>query len=198
MKPTKLKHIILDFDETLAYVKIDKNNQRISKITFRPYLWKFIRFLFKNFKSVSIWTSAKKHYINMMIEYMKPYFPKGKKLRFVYTFDDCKIKYIFPKFGFYCNYSLCCKTIAVKPLEKVFDAYEDMTRFNTIIIDDNEHMFSENYENAIWIKPFKGSKKDNCLIKVAENLTEIKLNKINFLDWKNRTINWNKKSNFKF
>jgi hypothetical protein len=194
----ELKHIILDFDETLAFVKLDKNNQRIEKITIRPYLYKFMQFLFKNFESVSIWTSAKKSYIDFVMKYLKPYIPKGKKFRFVYTFDNCKIKYVFPKAGFYCNSSLCCKTIAIKPLEKVFDAYEDMTRFNTMIIDDNEDTFCENYENAIFIKPFNGDNRDKCLIKVAENLNKIKVNKINFLDWKNRTIDWNKKSQFKW
>ena len=55
-----LEHIVLDVDQTLLDCEEDE-------FTFRPYLKDFFNFLFKNFKSVSIWSRGGNEYIEICI-----------------------------------------------------------------------------------------------------------------------------------
>lgn len=186
-------HIILDLDETLVRVIIDQDEESIEKIIFRPYLYKFIRFLFKNFESVSIWSAGSKEYVKIVMSSLKRYLPNGKSFRFVYSLNECEFKHLISKQQCFCRHTEY-KTILIKPLKKIFEKYEDMNQLNTVIIDDTDDTFSENYENAIWIQKFYGEKNDDCLLKVAEKLHEIKTKK----KIGNLEIDWEKKSDFKF
>jgi TFIIF-interacting CTD phosphatase-like protein len=194
MKSGKLEHIILDLDETLIASKIDEKTERITKIIPRPHLGQFLNFLFKEFKSVSIWSAGRKEYVHTVLSKIS----KDKNFRFVYTQDECDFKSVFPKGGIYNSRHTDYKILTLKKLIKVFKKYKDMSKFNTIIIDDKDETFQENPDNAIHINGFDGSKSDTCLLKVAEKLNEIKTKKLDFLHWENREIMWNIKSKFKF
>jgi hypothetical protein len=196
MTSTVLDNIILDVDETLISTIINVDSGKIIKIIQRPYLTQFLNYLFKNFKSVSIWSAGRKDYVNSVLNKIKP---KDKNFRFVYTQDDCDYKSVFPR-GEICNSRHTdYKIIMIKKLSKVFKKNKDMSKFNTIIIDDKEETFQENIENAIHINRFTGIENDDtCLLKVAEKLNEIKTKKLDFHKNKNREIMWNIKSKFMF
>lgn len=149
-----MNHVILDMDETL--ISIDESHKPIS----RPYLKEFLVFCFKNFKSVSIWTSANKEWfdivnINVFVPILDQY-----KFRFVWCFEKCT-----PRKKISTNL-LHTYIVYIKELIKVWEEYEDMTSLNTIIVDDNCYSFKNNIDNAIHIKAWKLIENDTELVTV--------------------------------
>lgn len=204
---TQLEHIILDLDETLIKSQLDKDGEKIIGIKFRPHLKDFLNFLFKNFKSVNIWSAGGEKYVMKVIEFLKYFLPKGKEFGTIFTQKNCEYVFNYPKKGFYQGRNFQYQTIRVKNLSKMYEVNKNMNKFNTMIVDDTEDTFRNNYGNAIHITPFFGKEeeegggekeKDNRLLKVAEKLYEIKFKKLDFRKWKNREIYWDKVSLFKF
>jgi len=203
----KLKNIVLDLDETLVLVKF---YEEIEEIKFRPHLKEFLHFLFKNFESVNIWSAASRGYVKSVVKSIDIMLPEGKQFRTIFTQDNCEYEFEYTKKGFYGRNSEF-KTVLVKNLSRMFEKHNDMNKYNTMIVDDTEETFRNNYGNAIHIKPFfcdkkeeeeekeeKEKEKEDSLLKVAEKLYEIKFKKLNFLKRKNREIDWDKKSTFKW
>src|SRR5271170_3030199 len=132
------KNIILDLDNTLLnsltfkevknfsqskaklfdYVDMDKSY----RVYLRPYLQKFLDFLFENY-NVSIWTAASKSYATFIIDNIILIKPE-RKLDLVL-------------FSYHCSYSKkflkCAKDIMMLWEELKLKGY---TRENTTILDD--------------------------------------------------------------
>jgi len=127
----------------------------------RPYLQKFLDFLFKNFK-VSIWTAASKDYALFIIE---KFVIAGRK--------DRKVDYIF--FSYHCSLSEKYKNSS-KSLSMLWDVYglQGYTQQNTVILDDYDEVYKSQTMNCVAATPFEftgeNSEKDQFLRRLIPKL----------------------------
>lgn len=156
-------HIILDIDGTLV------GSDKEFNIYPRPHIKEFLNYCFKEFDSVSIWTAASKDWADRVLNTVAP----KRTFRFVWSEDRCTYRsdrnkiYQGDFFAF---------PIVIKPLKKVWRKYDDMTRDNTIIVDDTPNTYKDNYGNAIPITTYKheDDKNDDELLKLIQFLKTIK------------------------
>ena len=150
-------NIVLDIDETLIHAVTRKNKNASFSIKFntgeqyyilvRPGLKKFLRYVFKNFKTVNIWTAATKDYA---IAIMSNILTKQQisRLKFFNTRKQCS-------------------TDGSKPLIDIFGTAQakklGITRSNTLMIDDKPDVVKHNKGNGIIVQPWLGNQKDNSL-----------------------------------
>ena len=167
-RTNKLKNVILDLDQTIisgeSYDELDRFSEgelsnkmkhfRHShmkgyyRIFERPGLQDFLDYLFANF-NVSVWTAASKEYALFIIRNIVINRRKHRKLDYVLYAKHCdhsRNKYKSIK-------KLCMLWKTYK-----IDGYNDN---NTIIIDDNNEVFSAQTKNCIHIKPFKFQNKNS-------------------------------------
>jgi hypothetical protein len=189
-----LMHIILDIDHTLLVSKINEEIEEIERVAYRPYLKRFLNFLFDNFSSVNIWSAGGKEYVDEIVKkHLSPLLDDTSiGFGFVYSNKNCK-KVLKPIHrGFYSS-EWTNEMVDIKDMnEEIFQCSNRLNKFNTMIVDDKRITFSRNYGNAIEIKPFCGKEDDDCLVKVAERFFEIKKRGLDFRKWKNRIIYWEK------
>lgn len=146
IKMTRIEHIILDMDGTL----VGEGN-----ICARPGLGEFLEFLFDNFETVSIWTAAnQKWYDKIYTEFIKPNMPLEKTFSKVWVRNMCEID---------------SKGFPYKPLSKFIKEYE-VSRENTVIIDNDPCNYVYDEQNAIPIKTYFGTQKDTELFRVMNIL----------------------------
>lgn len=173
-------HLVLDLDETLIHVSVTPVKEY--DFTFviqgsrywgkkRPNLDLFLRFVFKRFQSVSVWTAATAEYAKRVVHaIMTP--EQRKKLAFFKTRQDLTA----PKDGPY-----------FKPLSKIFRSKKakrmGMTPQNTIMIDDRDDVLSDNPGNGIKIPAWKGVKSDQYLAKLLVILNGVMHHNIAFGDF---------------
>lgn len=177
----KKPNFILDLDQTIIsgeaieeYNK--KNNPKAKKFNFqkmenyyiifeRPYLQKFLDYLFKNF-NVSIWTAASKDYALFIIEKI-----------ILQDKPERKLDWIF--FSYHCDLSKKIKKNS-KTLSMLWDVYnlEDYNPDNTVILDDYIEVFNTQKNNCIIAKPFEflanDSENDDFLNKLIPVLSDMK------------------------
>ena len=137
---------------------VEYGTGEILKIKSRPHLKEFLKYVFENFESVSIWTAAtEKWYFECFEEGIQDYMPSGYHFDFVITREDNFIDDT-------CGYP--------KLLSKVYEVHEKYTQTNTMIIDDNPLTYKYNVLNAIPIKPFDiydpNHVNDDELLKIIE------------------------------
>ena len=155
-------HLVLDLDETLISISL----QPIKKPDFqfmlqgqiyygkkRPGLTLFLKFAFKRFQTVSVWTAATRGYAQLVLKHIMT--PKQiKALVFFKTRRD-----LASSVGPY-----------YKPLVKMFTdpvaGKIGMSRENTVMIDDRADVMRHNPGNGIIIPPWKGVPKDKYLPKL--------------------------------
>lgn len=152
-------NIVLDLDETLVSVTTSrptkynfefKLGNQLYYVKKRPYLTLFLRYLFKNFDSVSVWTAATRPYAIKILENIMSEHQRNQ-LAFFLTRENLRFK--DGK-----NYT--------KPLEKIFKNSKHMTSQNTIMIDDRKSAMSDNCGNAFIIDAWKGQPNDRELAKL--------------------------------
>jgi hypothetical protein len=112
----------------------------------RPYLQKFLDFIFKNF-NVSIWTAASKEYASFILENV------------ILVKPNRKIDYVF--FSHHCNFSRN-KYNCLKAMELLWEKYniKQFNKKNTLLIDDLDETcnYNNNKNNKIIkIDPFNFS-----------------------------------------
>jgi TFIIF-interacting CTD phosphatase-like protein len=177
-------NLILDLDQTLisaeATEEFNFNKYRTKSKLFssydmdgyfmvfsRPYLQKFLDYIFKNF-NVSIWTAATKDYalfiINKIILQNRP---------------NRKLDYIF--FLYHCKWSESINNIHnSKKLSILWDIYKlpNYNINNTIILDDNDKIYESQKNNCIIAHPFefteKGSQHETFLKNLIPQLKLMK------------------------
>ena len=166
---TKKFNLILDIDETIVKTIVPSNNnllllndENVKQISIfnkkylvflRPKLSTFIEFCFTNF-NVGFWTAGSPIYCNIIL----------KMILSEEQYNNCNIvlarddqDYINLKTNKI--YQNITKTNVIrKPLELLWE--DDIFKYifnqsNTIIIDDNPNVKSENPNNCILIKQFK-------------------------------------------
>jgi len=132
------ENIILDMDGfMLDYIPPKQGfTENPTKTTFpvpRPYIGNFLRFVFRKYKRVSIWTAATKTWFDTCYEYaIRPNMPTGAAFHFVRTHPE----------------GVPRSTIPLKPLRLIFGEHPEYTAANTTICDDNEWTFEDNRHNA--------------------------------------------------
>jgi len=169
-------HLVLDLDGTLIeeqseYVEgedaseSDDNDDIIRLI---PHVHEFLHFCFERFQTISIWSAASEDHVNY---YASILLPKGREWLFIKTGKHCRKVY---SSGFGGSFS---GLIVEKRLSNVWKTSRfktaGLTRFNTIIVDDTPMVCSKNYGNAIYVKTFRGDKKDDELLKLQRYLTAL-------------------------
>lgn len=149
-------HLVLDVDKTLIHGSIE--NDKV-KITARPYLDKFLEYVFTHCETVSIWTAATPEWFWMIYDLvLKHRIPEGKSFHFVRCRPDCTSKTV--------NGSM----IYEKPLSILWEKYSYMNSKNTFIVDDNPDTYRSNPMNGIPIRAFSHEDVDNDLMNVLCNL----------------------------
>lgn len=147
-KNQKKLHIVLDLDNTLISsfhesqcktpdfdFKIDNERFFVYK---RPYLNLFLREIFNNAKSVSVWTAASRGYCNKILKHILS-LQQRSKLRFIWSRNKTV-----------CKDQACY----LKDMSKVFAAFRNMNENNTFLLDDNKnHLITSPY-NVECIKPW--------------------------------------------
>ena len=152
-------NIILDLDETLVSVSTNPKRARgaydfkfwlpdpVTKNPLwyyaqkRPNIDIFLRYIFKKFKTVSIWTAATREYAEQVILGIMTA-EQQKRLAFVNTRGELK----FISNGSY-----------TKPLHHVFNNHVSIKKNNTIMIDDRRSVIVENLGNAIIVPAWNGT-----------------------------------------
>lgn len=162
-------NIVLDIDETLIHSKRTPDRNAKLKLNFggpetyhvvmRPGLKEFLRFVFKNFQTVNIWTAGTQDYAYKIMSNILTK-SQQQKLKFFNT-----RKHV---------------VAGTKPLSKIFNTPEavdlDIHPYNTIIIDDKLDVIQHNPGNGILIPAFTGDMSDTYLFKlivVLQGLLEL-------------------------
>jgi TFIIF-interacting CTD phosphatase-like protein len=164
-------HIFLDLDQTIISAEeheeyeYHKNMKKACKFDFedmdgyylvfaRPYLQKFLDYLFANF-NVSVWTAASKDYALFIVDKMILTGAKNRTLQWIF-------------FSYHCDVSKQNKK-ASKSLSMLWDFYniDGITKSNTVILDDYDEVYNTQPDNCIIAEPFEftndGSEKDTFL-----------------------------------
>jgi len=156
-------NIVLDLDETLVSVT-SKPLQKydfefmIGNIKYyakkRPNLGLFLRYIFKNFATVSVWTAATRPYAMHVINNIMT---KGQRSQLTHVLARE-------------NLAMKRDGTLTKPLAKIFKSRSNRKGLepnNTIMIDDKKSATGDNLGNAIIVPAWKGSANDKCLPKLV-------------------------------
>ena len=157
---------MLDLDETLVSVTNDPYRHRTYDGTFaidgttfymkkRPYLDQYLAYLFDNFASVSVFTAAMEDYAHQVVSMIMTK-AQARKLLFVWSRKNLRPA---PVAGGY-----------TKRLADMFSVAKrrgvNMTRQNTVIVDDRFPSMRDNVGNAVIVPAFNGSPMDRELVKL--------------------------------
>lgn len=103
----------------------------------RPYAREFLKYCFKHFKTVSVWSAGTPEYVNNIVNIL---------------FNGIS----YPTIVF--DRTKCNKEDYTKPIVNIFNLVEDLSKVinnkNTFFIDDREDFMILNKENAINIPPY--------------------------------------------
>lgn len=154
-------NIILDLDETLVHVVTEPKPNHKYDFKFniggqmyygikRPYLNEYLAFLFRKFNSVGVWTAAVEEYA---IKVVRAIFSQEQRRRL--SLLNHRGHLSWSVFGGF-----------TKSLSTVYGQKPKFNNRNTIIVDDRHISMKNNYGNAVIIKRFEGSPRDNELAKL--------------------------------
>lgn len=153
-------HLVLDLDETLIHITLKPIDDpdftfRLDGDTYygkkRPGLDTFLRYIFSKYESVSVWTAATKNYADKVLSKIMTT-EQIRRLKFLKTRRDLTR---IPGQPY------------MKQLQRVFnDPSYGISAENTIMIDDRADVLRNNPGNGLLIPPFKGSSRDQYLLKL--------------------------------
>ena len=156
-------HLVLDLDETLISVSVLRPNTYdfsfiLNGTTYygkkRPGLDLFLRFAFKNFETVSIWTAATREYAVKIVKYIMT----EKQIAALMFFKTRKDLAMSPG-G---SYFKPLRTIFTDPKAKT----KGITPETTVMIDDKAEVLRDNPGSGILIPAWKGVQSDKYLHKL--------------------------------
>ena len=173
----KRLNVVLDLDQTVISAEemdtFKVNHEKMDKFKYhdmdgyyyvfeRPDLQKFLDWLFAN-ANVSIWTAASKDYALFIADKIilaKP----GRKIEWFFFSSHCKVSKK--------------KKRCIKDLSMLWDIFniEGFDSSNTVILDDNDEVYSAQQHRVIKAPPFeykdRNSHLDDWLMKVAKPAIE--------------------------
>lgn len=143
--------LVLDLDETLIHVVVDRNNKERAKLIFRPFLFEFLTKMKKIFEII-LFTVSVPEYANKMISHIE-----RKEKFFTYKLYRQHVSKIKGEY--------------VKDLTKLG---RDLKK--VIIVDNLPQNFSLQRENGICVRPFYGDTIDdhNTLCELGHILERIR------------------------
>jgi RNA polymerase II subunit A small phosphatase-like protein len=162
------KLVVLDIDETLVksnkqpnffsdFTVFFRDNGEKLYVTKRPYLDKFLAYVFDNF-DVAFWSSGDIEYVNAIVK--RILLPHQKPV-FVYGKDKCTVRHIGNMMMNNIFYQY------VKRLKKVWRRKTNpYNKHNTIMIDDTKEKAMLNYGNLIEMIPYHGFDLDDIELKL--------------------------------
>lgn len=184
-------HIILDIDQTIvdSMSLIEYNNYRSNKkirapdfikesmcIWMRPHLKELIEFLDKNVKYISIWTNGSFSWLYYVLTtILSKYLPKKRFLLLLSI--EYSIKQEITNNGM-------ISMIPIKNIGEMIKRFpnNNISLYNTVLIDDNYHNCIFNRNNTIPIKKYyaleemKGTR-NNDLMFIIQIIIELKKSK---------------------
>ena len=182
-------HIILDIDQTLvdnmSMSEYESNKDKLRKPDFikesmciwtRPNLREFLDFLDKNIKYISIWTNGSFSWLYYVLTtILTKYLPKKRFLLLLSV--DYSIKQQITNNGM-------TAIIPIKNIGEMIKRFpnNNISLYNTVLIDDNYHNCIFNRNNTIPIKKYyaleevKGIR-NNDLIFIIQIIMELKKSK---------------------
>jgi TFIIF-interacting CTD phosphatase-like protein len=182
-------HIILDIDQTLvdnmSMNEYENNKNKLRKPDFmketmciwmRPHLIEFIEFLDKNVKYISIWTNGSFSWLYYVLTtILSKYLPKKRFLLLLSI--EYSIKQEITNNGM-------ISMIPIKNIGEMIKRFpnNNISLYNTVLIDDNYHNCIFNRNNTIPIKKYyaleeiKGTR-NNDLIFIIQIIIELKKSK---------------------
>ena len=182
-------HIILDIDQTLvdnmSMNEYENNKNKLRKPDFmketmciwtRPHLKEFIEFLDKNVKYISIWTNGSFSWLYYVLTtILSKYLPKKRFLLLLSI--EYSIKQEITNNGM-------TSMIPIKNIGEMIKRFpnNNISLYNTVLIDDNYHNCIFNRNNTIPIKKYyaleemKGIR-NNDLIFIIQIIIELKKSK---------------------
>lgn len=182
-------HIILDIDQTLvdnmSINEYEKNKDKLRKPDFikesmciwtRPHLKEFIDFLDKNVKYISIWTNGTFSWLYYVLTtILSKYLPKKRFLLLLSV--DYSIKQPITNNGM-------TSMIPIKNIGEMIKRFpnNNISLYNTVLIDDNYYNCIFNRNNTIPIKKYfafeeiKGIR-NNDLLFIIQIIMELKKSK---------------------
>ena len=182
-------HIILDIDQTLvdnmSMSEYESNKDKLRKPDFikesmciwtRPNLREFLDFLNKNIKYISIWTNGSFSWLYYVLTtILTKYLPKKRFLLLLSV--DYSIKQSIEMKGM-------TAIIPIKNIGEMIKRFpnNNISLYNTVLIDDNYHNCIFNRNNTIPIKKYyaleevKGIR-NNDLIFIIQIIMELKKSK---------------------
>lgn len=182
-------HIILDIDQTLvdnmSFNQYEKNKDKLRKPDFikesmciwtRPHLKEFIDFLDKNVKYISIWTNGTFSWLYYVLTtILSKYLPKKRFLLLLSV--DYSIKQPITNNGM-------TSMIPIKNIGEMIKRFpnNNISLYNTVLIDDNYYNCIFNRNNTIPIKKYfafeeiKGIR-NNDLLFIIQIIMELKKSK---------------------
>jgi RNA polymerase II subunit A small phosphatase-like protein len=173
MNPKPL--LILDLDETLIHATTEKVREDFDFQVYqyfiyqRPGLAAFLTQCAEHFQ-LAVWSSASDDYVQAIV---KQIVPPSLSLAFVWGRSRCT-RFRLPEVdeqGFLTlDYS--SKYEFAKRLKKVRRRGFDLNK--TLIVDDTPEKVSQNYGNAIYIKPYLAEPSDAELTRLADYLLTLK------------------------
>jgi RNA polymerase II subunit A small phosphatase-like protein len=179
--------LILDLDETLIHATAEKIRDDFDFQVYqyfvyqRPGLADFLTQCAKYFQ-LAVWSSASDDYVRAVVSQI---FPPGVAPVFVWGRSRCT-RFRLPEldgFGFL-SLDYASKYEFAKRLKKVVRRGFDLKRI--LIVDDTPEKVSQNYGNAIYIKPYLGAQDDQELAHLASYLrTLLAVENVRFLEKRN-------------
>ena len=164
------KLLVLDLDNTMIdAMERDKiNESKVSQemlrfpldiynytVFIRPGLFSFLGQCFKLGYDIGIWSAGEPEYVKIVIKILFP----GINIKFIYTGKHC-LRLTINKVVY-----------ATKPLDRIWEKYEEYSSNNTVVIDDNPNAHIFNKMNLLNIKPFRYTDhNDNELSKMLKIL----------------------------
>lgn len=167
--------LILDLDETLIHATAEKLREDFDFQAYhyfiyqRPGLTDFLVQCAKHFQ-LAIWSSASDDYVQAIV---KQLVPSSIPLAFVWGRSRCT-RFRLPEIdeqGFL-SFDYTSKYEFAKRLKKVRRRGFNLNR--TLIVDDTPEKVSQNYGNAIYIKPYTAEPDDTELTSLAGYLLTLK------------------------
>ena len=182
-------HIILDIDQTLidnmSLYEYEKNKDKLRKPDFikesmciwtRPNLKEFLDFLNKNVKYISIWTNGTFSWLYYVLTTILSKYVSINRFLLLLSIDY-SIKQPVEINGI-------TSLIPIKNIESIINRFSNnnISLYNTVLIDDNYHNCIFNKNNTIPIKKYhvieeiKGNRKNDLLF-IIQIIIELKKSK---------------------
>jgi RNA polymerase II subunit A small phosphatase-like protein len=172
--------LILDLDETLIHARGRSDNFPHDFtvgpyfVRTRPHLDTFLRDC-ATFCRIAVWSSAGAEYVNGIVERIMP---KSIQPTFIWSRDRCVSRY---------DHELQ-EQYFVKDFKKLKRQRYDVAR--ALIVDDEPRKLERNYGNAIYVRPFTGSDRDDelpQLLKYLKLLCDVAdVRAVEKRDWRSR------------